>query len=161
MGAEAFQADAYVPPKETALAGEDHDLACAPVRNRVHTTHLTSNELADSQAYRAQPEAEAALFSSDEKSHARLLAVAAQPSGGVQAGSIARLEGRHRASGGNALWASVLGANDGLVSILSLSMGVAGATNSNAEVLIAALAGLLAGSEINGPGRVAFGPELA
>ena len=117
---------------------------------------LTSNELADSQAYGAQPEAEAALFSSDEKSHARLLALASQPGGGLQGGSIARLEGRHRASGGNALRASVLGANDGLVSILSLSMGVAGATSSNADVLIAALAGLLAGA-----GSMALGEWLS
>jgi VIT1/CCC1 family predicted Fe2+/Mn2+ transporter len=117
---------------------------------------LTSNELADSQAYGSQPEAEAALFSSDEKSHARLLALASQPGGGLRGGSIARLEGRHRASGGNALRASVLGANDGLVSILSLSMGVAGATSSNADVLIAALAGLLAGA-----GSMALGEWLS
>ena len=36
-----------------------------------------------------------------------------------------RLEGRHRAVGGNALRAAVLGANDGLCSNLSLVMGVA------------------------------------
>ncbi len=117
---------------------------------------ITGNELADSQAYGKQPESEAAMFSSDEKSHARLLALAAQPGGGLQGGSIARLEGRHRASGGNALRASVLGANDGLVSILSLTMGVAGATNSNADVLIAALAGLLAGA-----GSMALGEWLS
>lgn len=117
---------------------------------------VTSNELADSQAYDAQPEAEASVFASDEKSHARLLALASQPGGGLQGGSIARLEGRHRASGGNALRASVLGANDGLVSILSLTMGVAGATNSNTEILIAALAGLLAGA-----GSMALGEWLS
>lgn len=117
---------------------------------------LTSNELADSQAYGRQPEAEAAVFASDEKSHARLLAAVAQPAGGLQGGSIARLEGRHRAGGGNALRASVLGANDGLVSILSLTMGVAGATSSNTDVLIAGLAGLLAGA-----GSMALGEWLS
>ncbi len=117
---------------------------------------VTSNELADSQAYGSQPEAEAAVFASDEKSHARLLALAAQPGGGLQGGSIARLEGRHRAGGGNALRASVLGANDGLVSILSLTMGVAGATSSNADVLIAGLAGVLAGA-----GSMALGEWLS
>ncbi len=116
---------------------------------------VTSNEVADSKAYSAQPEAEAALFASDEKSHARLLALASQP-GGLQGGSIARLEGRHRAGGGNALRASVLGANDGLLSILSLTMGVAGATSSNADVLIASLAGLLAGA-----GSMALGEWLS
>lgn len=52
--------------------------------------------------------------------------------------------------------ASVFGANDGLVSIRSLSMGVAGATSSNADVLIAALAGLLAGA-----GLMALGEWLS
>jgi VIT1/CCC1 family predicted Fe2+/Mn2+ transporter len=66
------------------------------------------------------------------------------------------LEGRHRASGGNALRAAVLGANDGLVSILSLTMGVAGATMSNKDVLIAGLAGLLAGA-----GSMALGEWLS
>jgi VIT1/CCC1 family predicted Fe2+/Mn2+ transporter len=58
--------------------------------------------------------------------------------------------------GGNALRAAVLGANDGLVSILSLVMGVAGATDSNSAVLIAALAGLLAGA-----GSMALGEWLS
>src|SRR3982750_898173 len=47
---------------------------------------------------------------------------------------------------GNALRASVLGANDGLVSNLSLVMGVAGAELANHAILITGLAGLLAGA---------------
>jgi VIT1/CCC1 family predicted Fe2+/Mn2+ transporter len=117
---------------------------------------VTGLERADSQAYDSQPEAEAGQFSSDEKSHARLLTMASQSAGGLAGGSIAQLEGRHRAGSGNALRAAVLGANDGLVSILSLTMGVAGATNSNAEVLIAGLAGLLAGA-----GSMALGEWLS
>ena len=116
---------------------------------------VTGNERADSQAYDGQPEAEAGMFSADEKSHARLLA-AASTSGGLAGGSIAQLEGRHRAGSGNALRAAVLGANDGLVSILSLTMGVAGATSSNTDVLIAGLAGLLAGA-----GSMALGEWLS
>jgi len=57
-----------------------------------------------------------------------------------------KLEGRHRSVGGNALRAAVLGADDGLVSNLSLVMGVAGATNGGNAVLIAGIAGLLAGA---------------
>lgn len=117
---------------------------------------LTANERADSQAYDGQPDAEAEEFSVDEKSHARLLAMASQSTGGLPGGSVAQLEGRHRAGGGNALRAAVLGANDGLVSILSLTMGVAGATNSNTDVLIAGLAGLLAGA-----GSMALGEWLS
>ncbi|MBI5354464.1 MAG: VIT1/CCC1 transporter family protein [Chloroflexi bacterium] len=117
---------------------------------------IASNEKADSRAYDGQPEAEAANFAADEKSHARLISMASKGSGGLPGGSVAQMEGRHRAGGGNALRAAVLGANDGLVSILSLVMGVAGATNSNSAVLIAALAGLLAGA-----GSMALGEWLS
>ncbi|MCL4529975.1 MAG: VIT1/CCC1 family protein [Chloroflexi bacterium] len=107
---------------------------------------IASNERADSQAYDNQPEAEADRFAEDEKSHARLLAMAAQSSGGLSGGTVAQLEGRHRAGGGNALRAAVLGANDGLLSVLSLVMGVAGANLASHDVLIAGIAGMLAGS---------------
>jgi len=53
---------------------------------------------------------------------------------------------RHRAAGGNTLRASVLGANDGLVSNVSLVMGMAGAATGNHAVLLAGLAGLVAGA---------------
>lgn len=48
--------------------------------------------------------------------------------------------------GGNALRAGVLGANDGLVSNLSLVMGVAGAQLDAQAILVTGLAGLLAGA---------------
>jgi vacuolar iron transporter family protein len=117
---------------------------------------IAGNEKADSNAYDGQPDEEAKRFSRDEKSHARMLSVATNSTGGISGGSVAQLEGRHRAGGGNALRAAVLGANDGLVSILSLVMGVAGATDSNSAVLIAALAGLLAGA-----GSMALGEWLS
>lgn len=117
---------------------------------------ITSNEKADSRAYDGQPDKEASEFSQDEKSHARLLSMASQSPGGLPGGTVAQLEGRHKASGGNALRASVLGANDGLVSILSLTMGVAGATNSRPDILIAGLAGVLAGA-----GSMALGEWLS
>ena len=53
---------------------------------------------------------------------------------------------RDRAGSGNTLRASVLGANDGLVSNVSLVMGMAGAATGNHAVLMAGLAGLVAGS---------------
>lgn len=59
---------------------------------------------------------------------------------------LSRIEGRHKTVGGNALRAAVLGANDGLVSNLSLVMGVAGATSGQSEILLAGSAGLLAGA---------------
>lgn len=84
---------------------------------------------------------------SQEQSHARLLSqITGAVTGGLSGGVLMQLEGRHRSAGGNALRAAVLGANDGLVSNLSLVMGVAGATLAGKGVLIAGIAGLLAGA---------------
>ena len=96
--------------------------------------------------YDNQPEAVSVGMPQAERSHARIIEAAAQPlRGGIAGGTLARLEGRHR-TGGNALRAAVLGANDGLVSNLSLVMGVAGADFSERTVLVTGLAGLLAGA---------------
>jgi VIT1/CCC1 family predicted Fe2+/Mn2+ transporter len=104
-------------------------------------------ERADSARYDRQPEAVSAGMPAAERSHARVLrAMARPPHGGISGGALARLEGRHRSVGGNALRAAVLGANDGLVSNLSLVMGVAGAELSGRQILVTGLAGLLAGA---------------
>jgi vacuolar iron transporter family protein len=107
---------------------------------------ITGNEQADSQAYDNQPEAETNSMSADEKSHARLLTRVGSTSSGLSGGTVAQMEGRHRIGGGNALRAAVLGANDGLVSVLSLTMGAAGANLPGHGVLITGIAGLLAGA---------------
>ena len=86
-------------------------------------------------------------MAAEEQSHSRLMGVITRTvRGGVEGGVLMQLEGRHRSTGGNALRAAVMGANDGLVSNLSLVMGVAGATLAGSSVLIAGIAGLLAGS---------------
>lgn len=59
---------------------------------------------------------------------------------------LSKFESRHRSVGGNAIRAAVLGGNDGLVSNFSLVMGIAGATAGQEGVLLAGLAGLLAGA---------------
>ncbi|HUC63622.1 MAG TPA: VIT1/CCC1 transporter family protein [Alphaproteobacteria bacterium] len=101
----------------------------------------------DSGQYDAQPEAVAGGLPAAERSHARILeAIAGDTPGSIGGGTLARLEGRHRGFGGNALRAAVLGANDGLVSNLSLVMGVAGAALDGHAILITGLAGLLAGA---------------
>ncbi|PKN87279.1 MAG: rubrerythrin family protein [Chloroflexi bacterium HGW-Chloroflexi-8] len=82
-----------------------------------------------------------------EDSHAFLVTqITSSVKGGIEGGVLAQLEGRHRSGGGNALRAAVLGANDGLVSNLSLVMGVAGAAVGNRTILITGLAGMLAGA---------------
>jgi VIT1/CCC1 family predicted Fe2+/Mn2+ transporter len=107
---------------------------------------VTQRERADSERYRDQPEAREARMAADERSHARLFRAIGEQTTGLSGGSVARLEGRHRSGGGNALRAAVLGANDGLVSNASLVMGVAGAELAGQSILITGLAGLLAGS---------------
>jgi VIT1/CCC1 family predicted Fe2+/Mn2+ transporter len=104
-------------------------------------------EQMDSGAYSAQPEAVAGGLPAAERSHARIIEALASPSSTAFSGAtLARLEGRHRGLGGNALRAAVLGANDGLVSNLSLVMGVAGADMAPRAILVTGLAGLLAGA---------------
>jgi VIT1/CCC1 family predicted Fe2+/Mn2+ transporter len=97
--------------------------------------------------YDQQPEAKGTALPREERSHKRLLqTIAGGKNVGMEGSLLARFEGRHRAVGGNALRAAVLGANDGLLSNLSLVMGVAGANLASQNILVTGLAGLLAGS---------------
>lgn len=104
---------------------------------------IASQERESRTMYDDQPEAAGTTLREDERSHARILHGI---TGGASGAMLARFEGRHRALDGNALRAAVLGANDGLVSNFSLVMGVAGASSSGDVVVIAGVAGLLAGS---------------
>jgi VIT1/CCC1 family predicted Fe2+/Mn2+ transporter len=107
---------------------------------------LSTLEQRDSGQYDLQPEAVAGGLPAAERSHNRVVeAMATAMPAGASGSSLARLEGRHR-GGGNALRAAVLGANDGLVSNLSLVMGVAGAEVAGREILLTGLAGLVAGA---------------
>jgi VIT1/CCC1 family predicted Fe2+/Mn2+ transporter len=106
---------------------------------------VIGNERKDSLKYAHTPGG--TEMGADEASHNRLLShVTKNIKGGMAGGALAQLEGRHRAGGGNALRAAVLGANDGLVSNLSLVMGVAGAALNNFTILVTGFAGLLAGA---------------
>ena len=65
-----------------------------------------------------------------------------------------RDESWHRAAGqSGALRAAVFGINDGLVSNLALVMGFAGAATDNAIIVLAGVAGLLAGAFSMGAGE--------
>ena len=106
-----------------------------------------SLEGAEQETYRHQPEAEGTAIAADVRAHARVLDSAVEASTPrLPASIVGRMLGRRRGVSGNALRAAVLGANDGLVSNLSLVMGVAGASFSSRTVLITGLAGLLAGA---------------
>lgn len=117
---------------------------------------VLEHERSDSTSYAGQTESRRTSLPADERSHQRLLGAMAASPAGLEGTTIARLEGRHRTVGGNALRAAVLGANDGLVSNLSLVMGVAGAAASDRALLVTGLAGLLAGA-----GSMAMGEWLS
>jgi VIT1/CCC1 family predicted Fe2+/Mn2+ transporter len=113
---------------------------------------IMGNEQKDTRKYAHM--AGGAGMAADEASHNRLLSNLAETmQGGMQGIALAQLEGRHKAGGGNALRAAVLGANDGLVSIFSLVMGVAGAELNNQVILVTGFAGLLAGAISMGLGE--------
>jgi VIT1/CCC1 family predicted Fe2+/Mn2+ transporter len=108
---------------------------------------IAMREYQDRNAYLGQPETKDTKMVAQERSHARVLQsilIARAP--GAPGAEVARVEGRHRRVGGNALRAAVLGANDGLCSNLALIMGVAGAAPNERAVLLAGIAGLVAGA---------------
>lgn len=96
--------------------------------------------------YDGQADAETAGMPVHERSHARIFSYLSKVTPGLDGSAVARFEGRHRAAGGNALRAGVLGANDGLVSVFSLVMGVAGAGVGTREILLTGFAGILSGA---------------
>ncbi len=107
---------------------------------------IAAKERVDRDVYASQPEARGTDMTVQEHTHARVLGMLISQRRGAEGSALARVEGRHRTVGGNALRAAVLGANDGLCSNLSLVMGVAGATANSHTLLVTGAAGLLAGA---------------
>lgn len=103
-------------------------------------------EYADRDKYANQADAHA--LSAEERGHAAVVQAAAAE-GGVPStigADIARAEPWHRGASGNDLRAAVLGGNDGLVSNFCLVMGIAGSGASGKSILLAGIAGLVAGA---------------
>ena len=109
---------------------------------------VTELEAKDENRYASQPEASG--LPEEEKAHRETL-VGMQQGTGAQA--ILRREGWHRSGRSGALRAAVFGINDGLVSNFSLVMGFAGAVASPEYILLAGVAGLLAGAFSMGAGE--------
>jgi vacuolar iron transporter family protein len=103
---------------------------------------ISSLEARDEAGYREQPEAEG--LPAEERAHSRTLWAMSGGGSGVEA--IAGTERWHLMSSGGGLRAAVFGVNDGLVSNFSLVMGFAGADARPEYILLAGVAGLLAGS---------------
>ena len=103
---------------------------------------ISSLEARDEAGYRQQPEAEG--LPAEERAHSRTLWAMSGGGSGVEA--IAGAERWHLMARGGILRATVFGVNDGLVSNFSLVMGFAGADARPEYILLAGVAGLLAGS---------------
>ena len=118
----------------------------------------------EEEAYASQLTPETAAIAADEREHAAIWqrlqdGIAPLPDGlaAAQAEAPAKPvrrtarhgvaeEAWHRGGRSGTLRAAVFGANDGLVSNLSLVMGVAGAVSDNSLIVLAGIAGLLAGA---------------
>ena len=103
---------------------------------------ISSLEARDEAGYMQQPEAEG--LPAEERAHSRTLWMMSGGGSGVEA--IAGTERWHLMSRASSLRAAVFGLNDGLVSNFSLVMGFAGAAAQSEYILLAGVAGLLAGS---------------
>jgi VIT1/CCC1 family predicted Fe2+/Mn2+ transporter len=110
---------------------------------------LERAEASDENMYASDPEARD--FAQDEELHGRIFGrllrgdtsiLAAPP----RADQIAAREKRHRSDQGGGVRAGVFGISDGLLSNLSLVMGVAGSGTGQGNIILAGLAGLLAGA---------------
>src|ERR671912_1758782 len=103
---------------------------------------ISSLEASDEPGYLNQPEA--AGLPAEERAHSR--ALRAMDDGLSTQDAIVGSERWHVMSRGGSLRAAVFGINDGLVSNFSLVMGFAGADARPDYILLAGVAGLLAGS---------------
>lgn len=102
-------------------------------------------ERADAGMYDADPDA-APGMAGDERGHARTLAKLIEGGKPDPRLQIAKRESWHRGDRSGALRAGVFGVSDGLVSNTALVMGFAGSGSSRSAILLAGVAGLLAGS---------------
>jgi VIT1/CCC1 family predicted Fe2+/Mn2+ transporter/rubrerythrin len=136
---------------------------------RLFGTHAVSDlvqalEGDEEEVYGAQSSPEVASIAADERKHAEIwkrladsksaAAVVVGPGrrggeadgGGGSPADIGRREGWHRTARSGTLRAVIFGVSDGLVSNLSLVMGVAGAAGHSNFILLAGIAGILAGA---------------
>ena len=98
-------------------------------------------ESADTEMYASEPEGKGLMAEEEGQSQ-----VLRDVKAGRYPGSELTIGGWRKAAAGGALRAAVLGGNDGLVSTFALVWGVAGGTSNPQIIMLAGVAGLLAGS---------------
>ncbi|MDA1188814.1 MAG: VIT1/CCC1 transporter family protein [Chloroflexi bacterium] len=128
------------PPTRLTLRHRILLLAADVVGLRRVLPFLLRGEADEIRAYSKDPEASELI--PEERRHAGMLRKLFGEGRGSQ---VAAFEPRQIVSG-SAVRAAVLGVNDGLVSNFSLVMGVAGASTNSDFILLAGVAGLLAGA---------------
>ncbi len=102
--------------------------------------------------YMAQDEA-GPTMARDERQHARTLSTMYSPGGETDIAGIAKGEKWHRVDSGGSLRAAIFGISDGLLSNLSLVIGVAGANPDGSFIILTGIAGLMAGAFSMGAGE--------
>ena len=105
---------------------------------------MLRTEAAEADRYRDDAEATQQMAQQEAAAGRTIAAMQGVPTGG----RIARSKGGTGPRVGGALRATVFGVNDGLVSNFSLVMGVAGGTDDKSIVLLAGIAGLVAGASM-------------
>jgi len=138
------RAGVTVPPASGPRARVRLIIALARLLGTRRVTDLVLSLEGDEEtAYAGQMTPETAQIAADEREHAQIwqrLQGREQEQAGPQP------EAWHRSGRSGTLRAAVFGASDGLVSNLSLVMGVAGASADNQIIVLAGIAGLLAGA---------------
>ncbi len=108
---------------------------------------VVENEGNDAEKYRQQGGASATAMAEEEREHRERLQVMKGSAPDGARGAISVRERWHRGGGrAGAVRAAIFGMNDGLVSNLSLVLGVAGAVHDTRTLLVTGFAGLLAGA---------------
>jgi vacuolar iron transporter family protein len=102
-------------------------------------------ERADATMYDNEPAA-AVTMAAEERGHARTLAALIEGDRPQAQGKISKRESWHRSDRSGSLRAAVFGVSDGLVSNTALVMGFAGSGSSRSAIMLAGVAGLLAGA---------------
>jgi vacuolar iron transporter family protein len=108
--------------------------------------YIVANEAGDADKYARQGGADAAPMADEERAHQQVLAGLGGDRPTEARAAIATREGWHRGGRGGSVRAAIFGVNDGLLSNLSLVLGVAGAGAEPHTLVVTGFAGLLAGA---------------
>jgi len=137
--------EAVPPPGSASLRTRLLGTAARRLSTRAVLPMIERAEKSDAGVYDADPDA-APGMAADERGHARTLAKLIEGAKHDPREKIANREDWHRGDRSGALRAGVFGVSDGLVSNTALVMGFAGSGSSRSAILLAGVAGLLAGS---------------